>query len=229
MHHQQLHILHHHQVDIATGVIEIETEIEKEIEDIEMMIVAEITIDDEKGNLSKKNNFDDCIYIHLYRYMRDMRYESSSYGAPPPNYQMPPYGGDSYRPERDRDREMPPSPSSHLPYYERDRLDDRDYYSRGPRSSGSSGPMDYDRYRSSGRGRPIWGPNKLDDNRRMMDRDRPERITTNVEIRSGRTSPTSATTTTANYPNKDRPSEVLKSDDKKEELEPRSNVESSKL
>lgn len=52
MRRHQLHlILLHHQVDIATGVIEIETEIETEIEDIEMMIVDEITIGDEKGNL----------------------------------------------------------------------------------------------------------------------------------------------------------------------------------
>jgi len=67
----------------------------------------------------------------------------------------------------------------------------------------------------------------------MMDRDRPERISTNVEIRSGRTSPTSATTTTsaaANLPtNKDRSSDASKVDDKKGELEPRTNIESSKL
>ncbi|KAI8635968.1 hypothetical protein BD408DRAFT_426894 [Parasitella parasitica] len=165
-------------------------------------------------------------------YMRDMRYEPSGYGVPPPNYQMPPYGGDSYRPERDRDRDIPPSPSSHLSYYERDRLDDRDYYSRGPRSSISSGPIDYDRYRSSGRRRPSWGSNKIDDGRRTMDRDRPERISTNVEIRSGKTSPSSATTTTTVnaapiYPNKDRLSETPKVDDKKEASEPRSNAESN--
>ncbi|CAO3606804.1 unnamed protein product [Mucor fragilis] len=167
--------------------------------------------------------------------MRDMRYESSGYGAPPPNYQMAPYGGDSYRPERDRDRDIPPSPSSHLPYYERDRLDDRDYYNRGPRISGPSSSIDYDRYRSSGRSRPSWGPSKMDDSRRMMDRDRPERISTNVEVRSGRTSPTSATASTAAAAvavanpsvTKDRTSDVPKVDDKKKELEPRTSVESN--
>lgn len=122
----------------------------------------------------------------------------------------PPFGGaDSYRPDRDRDREMPPSPNSHIPYYERDRLDDRDrdfYSSRGPRSSGgpSGGPSgssssnnpisDYDRYRSGGgggrgSGRPTWES-------RRVDRDhRPERIITDREpnlVRSGRNSPISA-------------------------------------
>ncbi|RCI05695.1 hypothetical protein CU098_013038, partial [Rhizopus stolonifer] len=103
-----------------------------------------------------------------------MRYESSSYGSM--NYQMPPFG-DSYRPDRD----MPPSPS--VPYYERDRLDDRDFYRR---SNGASN--DYDRYRTTPGNnptrhvsRPSWSSNK----ERMLDRDRPERI----DIRSGRTSP----------------------------------------
>lgn len=150
----------------------------------------------------------------LSRYMRDMRYESSSYGPPSlsSNYQMSPFGGgDSYRPDRDRDRDVPPSPGGHLAYYERDRLDDRDYYGRGPsRNSGGNsgiagGPMsDYDRYRAgSGRGRPTWGP-KDDSNRRLLDRDRPERITTsNMDMtRSGRTSPTSYSATST--PTKDR-------------------------
>ncbi|KAI9475880.1 MAG: hypothetical protein EXX96DRAFT_574994 [Benjaminiella poitrasii] len=151
-----------------------------------------------------------------------MRYESSGYGAPPllSTYQMPPYGGDSYRPDRDRDRDMPTSPSSYIPYYERDRLDDRDYY-RGSRSSGSGGPLsDYDRYRGMGRSgsnRPNWGPSKLEDSRRMLDRDRPERITsTNPELRSGKTSPTPAT-----YPIKDRNSDntTVKYDSKKSDTE----------
>lgn len=120
-------------------------------------------------------------------HFRYMRYEPSSYGGPPPpSYQ--PYGGDSYRPDRDRDRDMPPSPGGHIPYYERERIDDRDYY-RGPRSN--IGPIpDYDRYRRSS-GRP-WGPSKISEDRRNLpERERPERIQTNLEIRSGRTSPSS--------------------------------------
>ncbi|KAI8885710.1 hypothetical protein K501DRAFT_245411 [Backusella circina FSU 941] len=101
-----------------------------------------------------------------------MRYDSG-YGAPPSmNYQMPPFGGDSYRP----DREMPPSPSSHIPYYERDRMDDRDFY-RGPVRTG---PNDYDRYR--GRGRSNWA-NKPEDSRRIdRERDRPERDNNNLAV-----------------------------------------------
>jgi hypothetical protein len=88
------------------------------------------------------------------------------------NYQMPPFGGDSYRP----DREMPPSPSAHLPYYERERLDDRDFY-RGP---ARGGPNDYDRYR--GRGRSNWA-SKPDDPRRLdRERDRPERDNNNLVV-----------------------------------------------
>lgn len=202
------------------------------------MTVAETMIDDEMGKCQLRDNTTESTLLIQWlfsSYMRDMRYESSGYGAPPPNYQMAPYGGDSYRPERDRDRDIPPSPSSHLPYYERDRLDDRDYYNRGPRISGPSSSIDYDRYRSSGRSRPSWGPSKMDDSRRMMDRDRPERISTNVEVRSGRTSPTSATASTAAAAvavanpsvTKDRTSDVPKVDDKKKELEPRTSVESS--
>lgn len=126
-------------------------------------------------------------------YIRDLRYDSSSYGAPPPppmNYQIPPFNGDSYRPDRDRDRDMPPSPN--IPYYERDRLDDRDFYRPG-RNTGagttSSNPIsDYDRYRARGN-RPNWG--KLpEDSPRRLDRDRPERIVTDtILIPSERTSP----------------------------------------
>lgn len=87
-----------------------------------------------------------------------MRYESSGYG-------MPPFGNDSYR----GDRDLLPSPG--IPYYERDRLDDRDYYRRPP-------PSDYDRYRPSsgnmngrgGTGRPSWRPQP--DDRRPLDRER---------------------------------------------------------
>ncbi|KAI9259314.1 hypothetical protein BY458DRAFT_588500 [Sporodiniella umbellata] len=91
---------------------------------------------------------------------RYMRYDTPGYGPPP-------FSGDSYR----NDRDLPPSPG--IPYYERDRLDDRDYYRRPP-------PSDYDRYRpgngggsGSGRGgpgRPGWRPQA--DDRRMMDRER---------------------------------------------------------
>ncbi|ORE10190.1 hypothetical protein BCV72DRAFT_221945 [Rhizopus microsporus var. microsporus] len=89
---------------------------------------------------------------------RYMRYESSGYG-------MPPFGSDSYR----GDRDLLPSPG--IPYYERDRLDDRDYYRRPP-------PSDYDRYRPSssnmngrgGTGRPSWRPQP--DDRRPLDRER---------------------------------------------------------
>lgn len=75
----------------------------------------------------------------------------------------------------------------------------------------------------------------MDDSRRMMDRDRPERISTNVEARSGRTSPTSATATThaaaaattaaANLSASTK--DVAKVDDKKEQVEPRTSAESS--
>lgn len=115
--------------------------------------------------------------------MRDMRYESSSYGAPPPNYQIPPFGGDSYRPD----------PSPNVPYYERDH--DRDFYRRQGGASSSSNNTDYDRYRNSGGGRGGGRPNwsKLPEDNRRLDRDRPERIITDNLIRSERTSPTSAT------------------------------------
>lgn len=162
---------------------------------------------------------------------RYMRYEPSSYGPPSlsSNYQMSPFGGgDSYRPDRDRDRDMPPSPGGHLSYYERDRLDDRDYYGRGPPRGGSGnvtgGPMsDYDRYRvGSGRGRPTWGP-KDDSNRRLLDRDRPERISTNNAdtTRSGKTSPTSYSATST--PTKERlpiPAafDIVKPDESKKEV-----------
>lgn len=105
--------------------------------------------------------------------MRDLRYEPSSYGGPPPppmNYQIPPFGGDSYRPDRDRDREMPPSPN--IPYYERDRLEDRDFYRAGRNSSASANSLEYDRYRA--RNRPNWAKLPEDASRRL-DRDRPER------------------------------------------------------
>ncbi|KAG1632755.1 hypothetical protein G6F44_010625 [Rhizopus delemar] len=88
---------------------------------------------------------------------RYMRYDAPAYGPPP-------FSGEPYR----SDRDLPPSPG--IPYYERDRLDDRDYYRRPP-------PSDYDRYRpnssSSARGiagRPSWRPQP--DDRRMMDRER---------------------------------------------------------
>ncbi|KAI9493782.1 hypothetical protein BDB00DRAFT_354589 [Zychaea mexicana] len=90
-----------------------------------------------------------------------MRYDNPAYGPPPPlappslSMSYPPsFGGDSYRPDRDRDRDMPPSPGGpHLPYYDRDRMDDRDFYRHVPRNGP---PMDSDRYR----GRPArsWGP-----------------------------------------------------------------------
>lgn len=165
-----------------------------------------------------------------------MRYDSS-YGGPL-NYQIPPFG-DSYRPDRDRD--MPPSPSSHLPYYERDRLDDRDFYRRVSNTN-----SDYDsRYRnapssntsntttatintnttspvtsinatnnstnipirSGPSNKPSWSANK----ERLLDRDRPERISTNFDVQSGKTSPTTP---------KERSAEVVKLEDKKEEIEP---------
>ncbi|CAO3608020.1 unnamed protein product [Mucor hiemalis] len=144
-------------------------------------------------------------------YMRDMRYEPSSYGVPPPNYQISPFGGDSYRPDRD----MPPSPSM-PPYYERDH--ERDFYNR--RNGGpSSNSSDYDRYRGgSGRGggggggggRPNWSskpPSANEENSKRLDRDRPERIVTDNLVRSEKTSPISAYSTTS----KDR---EFKSDDK---------------
>lgn len=153
--------------------------------------------------------------------MRDMRYEPSSYGVPPPNYQISPFGGDSYRPDRD----MPPSPGM-PPYYERDH--DRDFYNS--RRNNSSNNSDYDRYRGgnssggSGRGqgggnggRPNWSSSSskplsssssaVEDNSKRLDRDRPERIITDNLVRSEKTSPVSAYSTTS----KDR---ELKSDDK---------------
>ncbi|KAI7879131.1 hypothetical protein K492DRAFT_164104 [Lichtheimia hyalospora FSU 10163] len=96
-----------------------------------------------------------------------MRYDSSGYGGssggnnnssgggPPPSY-GPPFGGDSYRPDRDnRDRGIPSSPAStsgpsHL-HYDRDRLDDRDFYRHSARNT-----MDSDRYR--GRSSRPWAP-----------------------------------------------------------------------
>ncbi|KAI8149349.1 hypothetical protein BJV82DRAFT_708241 [Fennellomyces sp. T-0311] len=90
-----------------------------------------------------------------------MRYDAPAYGAPPPpmppSLSMsypPPFGGDSYRPDRDRDRDMPPSPGGpHLPYYDRDRMDERDFYRHVPRNQM---PLDSDRYR--GRSARSWGP-----------------------------------------------------------------------
>lgn len=93
-----------------------------------------------------------------------MRYDSSGYGGssssntsssggpPPPSY-GPPFGGDSYRPDRDnRDRGIPSSPASTSGlYYDRDRLDDRDFYRHSTRNT-----MDSDRYRSRS-SRP-WAP-----------------------------------------------------------------------
>ena len=152
--------------------------------------------------------------------MRDMRYGSSSYGAPPPNYAKTPFGGDSYRPDRDRD------PSPNMPYYERDRLDDRDFYSsrRTPVGGGGSGPSssnnpDYDRYRGGGggRGRPNWGPKFSEDrSNRLLDRDRPEKINTAMSdaahIKSEKSSPTSAVTVQSTTSQKER-------DDKTEDME----------
>lgn len=167
----------------------------------------------------------------IYSYMRDMRYEPSSYGVPPPNYQISPFGGDSYRPDRD----MPPSPSM-PPYYERDH--DRDFYNS--RRNISSNSSDYDRYRGSGNasggrgqgqgqgqggnsGRPNWSSSSssnkplsssstaaaIEDNSKRLDRDRPERIITDNLVRSEKTSPVSA----YSIASKDR---ELKSDDKDE-------------
>lgn len=93
-----------------------------------------------------------------------MRYDSSGYGGgssgnnssaaggppPPPSSYGPPFGGDSYRPDRDnRDRGLPSSPASASGYYDRDRLDDRDFYRHSARNT-----MDSDRYRS----RRPWPP-----------------------------------------------------------------------
>lgn len=86
-----------------------------------------------------------------------MRYDLPAYGGPPPPPPPlpppslaypppPPFGGDSYRPDRDRDRDMPPSPGG--PYYDRD---DRDFH-RPPRGTL---PMESDRYR--GRLPRSWG------------------------------------------------------------------------
>ncbi|OBZ90590.1 hypothetical protein A0J61_01370 [Choanephora cucurbitarum] len=178
-----------------------------------------------------------------YERRRDgyMRYDSSYGGSL--NYQIPPFG-DSYRPDRDRD--MPPSPSSHLPYYERDRLDDRDFYRRvtntnndydnryrntpsnstmvNNNNASSSNPVTTNTtttnnnnnnavnnntatpIRTGPLNRPSWSSNK----ERMLDRDRPERISTNLDIRSGRTSPVTP---------KERSAETVKPEDKKEEIE----------
>lgn len=101
-----------------------------------------------------------------------MRYDPPPYGPVPP-LSMPPYpsfGGDSYRPDRSRDRDIPASPGGpHAPYYDRDRMDDRDYYRSGPRGPG---PADMDRYR----GRPgrAWGPASNSSLGRERDRDRAE-------------------------------------------------------
>lgn len=170
-----------------------------------------------------------------------MRYDSSYGGSL--NYQIPPFG-DSYRPDRDRD--MPPSPSSHLPYYERDRLDDRDFYRRvtntnndydnryrntpsnstmvNNNNASSSNPVTTNTtttnnnnnnavnnntatpIRTGPLNRPSWSSNK----ERMLDRDRPEHISTNLDIRSGRTSPVTP---------KERSAEIVKPEDKKEEIE----------
>ncbi|KAI8375907.1 uncharacterized protein BYT42DRAFT_605598 [Radiomyces spectabilis] len=92
------------------------------------------------------------------------RYEHTSYGPPPPPstipYSIPPFGGDSYRPDRDRDRERDrdrndrerdrdrelQSPSSHGSYFERERMEERDVYR--PSSRGATASTDFDRYRS---------------------------------------------------------------------------------
>lgn len=101
-----------------------------------------------------------------------MRYDPPTYSPVPP-LSIPPYpsfGGDSYRPDRNRDRDIPPSPAGpHVPYYDRDRMDDRDYYRPGPRSAGLP---DMDRYR----GRPgrSWGPAGGSSLGRDRDRDRSE-------------------------------------------------------
>lgn len=156
--------------------------------------------------------------MNTVSYMRDLRYDSPSYGAPPPpppmNYQIPPFNGDSYRPDRDRDRDMPPSPN--IPYYERERLDDRDFYRPGRNNTApnnnnnntssnnninnsnnsSSSIPDYDRYRARPV-RPNWTSpaattTKRDDSppsSRRLDRDRPERIITDTTTSSERTSP----------------------------------------
>ncbi|KAI8381553.1 uncharacterized protein BYT42DRAFT_309361 [Radiomyces spectabilis] len=75
-----------------------------------------------------------------------------------PSYASPSFGGDSYRPDRDRDRELSGPVNPPMAYHERDRLGDRDFYrSTMPRASPS---MEFDRYR----GRPnrpsdrSWGP-----------------------------------------------------------------------
>ncbi|KAI9319191.1 hypothetical protein BX666DRAFT_2025513 [Dichotomocladium elegans] len=109
---------------------------------------------------------------HRWRDLRDRdnyigRYESSAYGNPPPPAPppplappyAPPFGGDSYRPDRDRDRDIPPSPSAPHPYYDRERLDDRDFYRPMPRNSL---PLESERFR-----RPIrtWGPSNRERDR----------------------------------------------------------------
>ncbi|KAG0184812.1 hypothetical protein DFQ28_010432 [Apophysomyces sp. BC1034] len=135
--------------------------------------------EDRRREFERRNRERDSYVI------RDMlRYDSPAYGAPPPPpppphslaYPPPPFGGDSYRPDRDRDRDMPPSPGGpHVSYYERDRLDDRDFYR--PMSRGS-GPGEFDRYR--GRPSRTWGapsggvigPAKLDSRGRERERER---------------------------------------------------------
>lgn len=92
-----------------------------------------------------------------------MRYEGP---PPPPPLSMPfapPFGGDSYRPDRDRDRDIPPhSPSG--PYFDRE---DRDLY-RPSRGAGG----DNDRYRTGRSGGRSWGNSSNSNTMRSRERDR---------------------------------------------------------
>lgn len=93
-----------------------------------------------------------------------MRYEGYSSGGggggPPPHPPplsmpfAPPFGGDSYRPDRDRDRDIPPhSPSG--PYFDRE---DRDLYRPSRGSGGRSGRS--------------WGNSSNSNNNTMRSRER---------------------------------------------------------
>lgn len=148
-----IHRRHH-----VTPSGEIETVIVKDATEM-MIIVGEI----------ETSKYLRCIFIsgvtdHLTFISYMMRYDSSGYGGgssgnnssgpggppPPPSSYGPPFGGDSYRPDRDnRDRGLPSSPASASGYYDRDRLDDRDFYRHSARNA-----MDSDRYRS----RRPWPP-----------------------------------------------------------------------
>ncbi|ORX50988.1 hypothetical protein DM01DRAFT_1337608 [Hesseltinella vesiculosa] len=80
------------------------------------------------------------------------------YGPPPPTGYGPYYGGDSYRPGSNRDRE-PASPGAY--YYDRDtrdRFDERDYY----RPIARGGSMDMDRYRRPTRPGNAWRSDSRD-------------------------------------------------------------------